>query len=63
MILRIRYQQLGGHMHCRVFTAKSPELTFAKCGDLVFDEHEWPEVVVALSRDKRIQFLPDGESL
>ena len=44
MIIRIRYRILGGHVHCRVFTAKAKNLTFAKCGDLVFDEREWNEV-------------------
>jgi hypothetical protein len=38
MTLRLRYQQLGDHIHCRLFTAR------AKCGDLVFDEQEWPMV-------------------
>ena len=43
-IMRVRYQKLGGHYHCRVFTAKGQDQTFAKCGDLVFDEQEFDEV-------------------
>ena len=44
MIIRIRYLKRGGHWHCRVFTARAKNMTFAKCGDLVFDEHEWNDV-------------------
>jgi len=44
MIMRVRYRKEGGHYHCRVFTAKEPGQTFAKCGDLVFDEQEWQQV-------------------
>lgn len=50
MHLRIRYQLLGGHVHCRVFSAKSHELTHAKNGDLVFNVSEWPEAHTKLSR-------------
>jgi len=44
MIIRIYYQQLGGHIHCRVFTATGKNMTFGKSGDLVFDEREWDAV-------------------
>ena len=43
-VMRIRYKQLGGHYHCQVFTATTLDATFAKNGDLIFDEHEWPDV-------------------
>ena len=46
MLMRLRYSKEGGHYHCRLFTARGPDQTFAKCGDLVFDEREWPEVVI-----------------
>lgn len=36
MVIRIRYKQLGGHIHCRVFTAKAKNMTFQKHGELVF---------------------------
>lgn len=42
--LRLRYQQLGGHVHCRMFSAKSKDYTFAKNGDLTFSAEEWPDV-------------------
>lgn len=44
MVMRIRYQILGGHVHCRVFTAPAPGTTFAKNGDVVFSVEEWPKV-------------------
>jgi len=41
MVFRLYFKQLGGHVHCRLFTAPAIHLTFAKCGDLVFRENEW----------------------
>jgi hypothetical protein len=43
-VMRVRFEKRGGHYHCRVFTAKRIGLTFAKNGDLVFDEAEWPDI-------------------
>ncbi len=43
MIFRLRYKQLGGHFHCRLFQAKGKNQTFEKNGDLVFDEQSWLE--------------------
>lgn len=59
MVIRIRYKKLGGHYHCRVFTAPNEQQTFAKCGELCFDEREWPEVYEKLSR--AAQLLEDGK--
>lgn len=42
--IRIRWKKLGGHYHCRVFTSQMQNGTYAKNGELVFDEQEWPEV-------------------
>jgi hypothetical protein len=58
MVIRIRYQKEGGHIHCRVFTAPVANQTFAKCGDVVFDEREWPEVLRTLG--SAVQFIPEG---
>lgn len=60
IVIRIRYQKRGGHYHCRVFTAPGPGLTFANCGDLVFDEREWPDVYGQLTGGG-VQFLMEGE--
>ncbi len=35
MIWRVRFIIGGGHVHCTLYTAKSPNQTFAKCGDFV----------------------------
>lgn len=50
MVIRMRYSKQGGHYHVRVFTAPAPDQTFAKCGELCFDEREWPEVREKLGR-------------
>ena len=60
MILRLRYQKFGAHIHCRLFTAPGPDRTFAKCGDLVFSEQEWPEVVATFERGGA-ELVPEGE--
>jgi hypothetical protein len=38
---RVRWRVLGGHIHCRVFSAENPSGTFAKLGDLIMDERDW----------------------
>lgn len=43
-VMRVRFRKLGGHYHCQVFTAKVPNMSYCKNGDLVFDEHEWEDV-------------------
>ena len=57
MIIRIRFKKLGGHYHCRVFSAPQRGYTYALCGELVFDEREWPEVAEQLGR---AEWLEDG---
>lgn len=57
MIIRIRYEQAGGHIHCTVFTAKERNQTFARAGNLVFNEEEWPKVQEAMGN---VQFVPVG---
>jgi hypothetical protein len=42
-VFRMRWVKLGGHYHCRLFTAPQIGYTFAKCGDLVFHENEWED--------------------
>ena len=41
MIFRVRWQKRGGHIHTRVFSAPTRDGTFAKLGDLTFDERDW----------------------
>lgn len=47
--IRIRYKKAGGHFHCRVFTTQTQNGTYAKCGELVFDEREFLDVRSELS--------------
>jgi hypothetical protein len=55
--IRIRYEKKGGHFHCRLFTSQNSQGTYAKCGDLVFDEHEFIEVRDKLSRCEWLEEL------
>jgi hypothetical protein len=57
VIIRIRYEQKGAHIHCRLFTAKGDGFTFAFCGGMVFSEEEWNDV-----RDMwngTVEFVPE----
>jgi hypothetical protein len=49
MVFKLRFRKLGGHYHCRLFAAKSPNMTYAKCGDLTFAEDDWSDVQIAMS--------------
>ena len=53
--IRIRWKKLGGHYHCRMFTSQVYDGTYAKNGDIVFDEREWSEVLDKLSRCEFMQ--------
>ena len=44
MIIRMYYSKIGRHVHCRLFTGKATNMTFAKSGDLVFREEEWDDI-------------------
>lgn len=39
-VFRVRHEKLGGHIHCALFAAKSPNMTYAKCGDFVVTDGE-----------------------
>jgi len=40
---RIRYKQLGGHVHCRLFAGSRQNVTHGKCGDLVMSDDEFAD--------------------
>lgn len=61
VVMRLRYRILGGHVHCRLFTAKAWEQTFAKCGDLTFSIEEWAAVCLALE-EAAVDIVPDTET-
>lgn len=56
--IRIRWEKRGGHIHCRLFTAPARNQTFANCGNLCFDEREWPGVQTQLIA-AGVEFLED----
>ena len=56
-VMRVGYIKAGGHYHCRVFTARTPNGTYAKNGDLVFDEQEFADVQRMMSG---AQFIDEG---
>jgi len=59
MEMRVRYQQQGGHVHCRVFTAPAENQTYAKCGELVFSVEEWNDVLI-LFECGGAEVIPEG---
>lgn len=60
-VLRILFKKLGGHYNCHVFTAKAAGQAFAKNGDLVFDEREWPDIRRAMRNPEFIAAPGDEE--
>lgn len=48
--IRIRYKKVGGHFHCRLFTARIANGTYANCGNLTFNEAEFANVREKLAR-------------
>ena len=49
MIFKIRYEKAGGHLHCKLFAAKSPNMTYACCGDFCIREDELTDLERAMS--------------
>jgi hypothetical protein len=60
--IRIRWRQAGAHIHCRVFTSQDANGTYAKNGDLVFDEREWPDMIDKFYRCELIEELRDANA-
>lgn len=44
MIFKIRHEQRGGHIHCRLFAAKATNMTYATCGDFTVREEEFEDL-------------------
>ena len=53
--IRILWKKLGIRIHCRVFTTQNSSGTFAENGNLVFDEHEWPDIMDKFSRAQIVE--------
>jgi hypothetical protein len=49
MNFKIRWKKMGAHIHCRLFVAKSPNMTYAGCGDFFIREEELPSLEMAMS--------------
>ena len=50
IIVRARFEELGGHTHVRVFATMCGEASLGKAGDLVFRNEEWSAIRPALER-------------
>lgn len=48
-VFKLRYEELGGHTHCSLFSALRPDATYAKCGDFVIRNEEFVALRQALS--------------
>lgn len=59
-VMRVRFEKHGGHYHCRVFTAKQMGQAFAKNGDLVFDEAEWPDIPLLMRGAELVEEASEG---
>lgn len=57
MNIRIRYNVIGNHVHCRVFAAKAANMTFARVGELTFARSEWNAVRDMLN--SAVEFVPE----
>lgn len=49
MIFKVKHEKLGGHIHCALFAAKQPNMTYAKCGDFCVREEELADLQLAMS--------------
>ncbi len=59
-VFRVRFSIAGGHVHCRLFCAPRPDVTFAKCGDFVVCKgDEFRDLVDAF---KKADFIGDEPS-
>lgn len=56
---RLRWKVLGGHVHCRLFSTKNYNGTWAKCGDIIVSVEEWPQFQEALAG--RVELKEEGK--
>ena len=49
-MIRVRYQQLGGHTHIEVRSGPDADRPLALCGHLILDNHDADLFVDALER-------------
>ncbi len=49
MVFKIKHEKRGGHIHCRLFAAKAPNMTYAGCGDFCVREEEFEDLQHVMS--------------
>ena len=42
-VFKCRFEILGGHVHCRLFSAQGIGYTFAKLGNISMDLKDWED--------------------
>ncbi len=42
-VFKVRYEKLGGHYHCRIFSGGGLNQTYARIGDITMDEDDWKD--------------------
>ncbi len=57
---RIRYEQLGGHVHCRLFSGVAQDLTHGKCGHFTMSDSDFSDFR-HLVESADIEFKPEGK--
>ena len=62
-VFRIRHVNLGAHVHMRVFSARSPNMTYAKLGDLCCSKEEFADLKLAMSGVEFIDERTESDSV
>lgn len=60
MLFRVRFKIAGGHIHCSLFCAPAPNMTWAKCGDFVV--RKGPEFEALLRVMGGVEFVGETQS-
>ena len=48
-IFKIRHEMAGGHIHCQLFEAKGPNMTWSCCGDFTVRVEEFDDLQRSMS--------------
>ena len=60
-VYRVRFKVAGGHVHCRLFCAKHPNQTYAKCGDFTVRRGE--EMAALVAAFSGAEFVDEDENI
>lgn len=52
----VRYLPAGSHIHCALYVAPAPDLTFALCGVLTMRDHEFADLRALLEPAPNVEF-------